>query len=420
MFFLRRFCVFFIFIFKNCILLCNFFVFCVNSVQRLLIIMKGVIAIITLFLNSDKSLTAVNHSKIYYGENRIGEIKIVAPDTIGNKSFDECELTLYVLFDDYYINYSLGFSGKTCIVPITDDITEAVGDHEMFIEITADRKVLGRTNSVNLKVYPFNNKETEIIKREVYIAQIEELTEKINSDESDFEDIKSALIFKNMDVDDDTPTSEYGDIIRDIPSVSAERFAKVIDNSLTGTFEIPKGTTNIKEYAFYKSQISEFILPSSIRTINANGFSNNYNLTDMDIPEGVTYIGNSAFTNCQNMTRVHLPSTLTELGNNVFVSCAKLKTLNIPASVTSLSPSMLQSCYLLEYLTIENGFNAQNLNIAQSYSQWFTTETIVGWLNALADRTGLSTYTLTLGTYCLNKLTAEQKAIATNKNWNLA
>lgn len=420
MIFLRRFCVFFIFIFKNCIVLCNFSAFCVNSVQRLLIIMKGVIAIITLFLNSDKSLTAVNHSKIYYGENRIGEIKIVAPDTIGNKSFDECELTLYVLFDDYYINYSLGFSGKTCIVPITDDITEAVGNHEMFIEITADRKVLGRTNSVNLKVYPFNNKETEIIKREVYIAQIEELTEKINSDESDFEDIKSALIFKNMDVDDDTPTSEYGDIIRDIPSVSAERFAKVIDNSLTGTFEIPKGTANIKDYAFYKSKISEYIIPSTVRTINNFAFTQNNNLISIYVPEGVTSIKNGVFADCQNITRIHLPSTITTIGDNAFASCDKLNTINIPASVTSLAPTILLSCYRLENLTLGNGFNAQNLNIAQSYSQWFTTETIVGWLNALADRTGLSTYTLTLGTYCLNKLTAEQKAIATNKNWNLA
>jgi hypothetical protein len=44
----------------------------------------------------------------------------------------------------------------------------------------------------------------------------------------------------------------------------------------------------------------------------------------------------------------------------------------------------------------------------------------VSWLNALYDRTGLSAYKLTMGSTNLNKLTNEQKAIATNKNWTLA
>jgi hypothetical protein len=41
-------------------------------------------------------------------------------------------------------------------------------------------------------------------------------------------------------------------------------------------------------------------------------------------------------------------------------------------------------------------------------------------LEALADRTGETAYTLTIGATNLNKLTAEQKAIAIGKNWNLA
>lgn len=45
---------------------------------------------------------------------------------------------------------------------------------------------------------------------------------------------------------------------------------------------------------------------------------------------------------------------------------------------------------------------------------------MVNMFNALSDHTGLSSNTLVLGPTNLAKLTEEQKAIATNKNWNLA
>jgi hypothetical protein len=41
-------------------------------------------------------------------------------------------------------------------------------------------------------------------------------------------------------------------------------------------------------------------------------------------------------------------------------------------------------------------------------------------LEALADRTGQTAKTLTMGATNLAKLTDGQKAIATNKNWTLA
>lgn len=47
-------------------------------------------------------------------------------------------------------------------------------------------------------------------------------------------------------------------------------------------------------------------------------------------------------------------------------------------------------------------------------------ETLIQILNNLADRTGQTRYVLTLGAANLEKLTAEQKAIATQKNWTLA
>ena len=46
-------------------------------------------------------------------------------------------------------------------------------------------------------------------------------------------------------------------------------------------------------------------------------------------------------------------------------------------------------------------------------------ESLIQILNNLADRTGQTRYILTLGPANLEKLTSEQKAIATSKNWTL-
>ena len=45
---------------------------------------------------------------------------------------------------------------------------------------------------------------------------------------------------------------------------------------------------------------------------------------------------------------------------------------------------------------------------------------MVTMFNSLKDLTGETAKTLTLGETNLSKLTDEQKAIATNKNWTLA
>ena len=69
-------------------------------------------------------------------------------------------------------------------------------------------------------------------------------------------------------------------------------------------------------------------------------------------------------------------------------------------------------------MELEQGFNANDLDL--SVSTLYTAETIVSWLEALADRTGQSTYTLTIGSTNIAKLTEAEIAIATNKNWTLA
>ena len=66
--------------------------------------------------------------------------------------------------------------------------------------------------------------------------------------------------------------------------------------------------------------------------------------------------------------------------------------------------------------------NIKNINtdIAINNSTYLNRTTLLKIINALVDLTGQTTKTLTLGSINLAKLTDEEKAIATNKNWTLA
>lgn len=129
--------------------------------------------------------------------------------------------------------------------------------------------------------------------------------------------------------------------------------------------------------------------------------------------------GYLTWSNLSSLEEVRLPEKLERVVDQFFLhNNTKLKKINIPSTLISIASAMLRACSALQDVTIENGFNCNNLDL--SSSTLYSHDTILSWFNALADRTGQTAYTLTIGTTNLNKMTTEEKAIATNKNWNLA
>ena len=159
-------------------------------------------------------------------------------------------------------------------------------------------------------------------------------------------------------------------------------------------------------------------LNCNFATIANDMFKNCSSLTTINLPDGVTSIGNNAFRNCTSLTTINLPSSLKSIGSDAFSSCLSLATVNLPSSLTSIGQSPFYSCWSLKEVTLGNNFNCNNLNLSSSTN--YTRETILQWLNALADRTGQTAYKLIIGATNLAKLTEEDILIATNKNWTLA
>ena len=124
------------------------------------------------------------------------------------------------------------------------------------------------------------------------------------------------------------------------------------------------------------------------------------------------------FEYCNNLTTIPLIDTskVTSM-NHMFEHCDNLTTIPLidTSKVTDMS-FMFYQCYNLTNL---GGFTNLSVKLDLSYSTLLTEESLMNVINNLKDLTGGTAQTLTLGSANLKKLTDEQKAVATNKNWVL-
>ena len=182
---------------------------------------------------------------------------------------------------------------------------------------------------------------------------------------------------------------------------------------------IPNSVKSIGTSAFQScTSLTSITIPDSVTVLKQSAFQNCTSLASITIPNSVTIIDNNAFRSCISLASVTIPNSVTKIGTNAFQACTSLTDVTIPNSVSSIGNNAFGSCPNLTNVTLGDGFNANNLNLSASTK--YTADTIVSWLNALADRTGQEQYTLTIGATNKAKLTDEQLAIATNKNWNIA
>ncbi len=218
---------------------------------------------------------------------------------------------------------------------------------------------------------------------------------------------------------DSLTLDEMPKAINDISNNSSkdtEYLKGLIQRDIT-SLVIPNGTTEIGgELCNGCRNLTSVVIPDSVTSIGYEAFLN-CPIINLDIPYGVTHIYSRAFNSCTKLEALILPDSIQMMYSTSFGGCTNLTNLII-GNLKSMSPDVFQGCKNLENVTIADGFNGSGLNL--SASALYSVDTIVSWLKSLADRTNEFPYTLTIGNENLAKLTDEQKAIATNKNWNLA
>ena len=83
--------------------------------------------------------------------------------------------------------------------------------------------------------------------------------------------------------------------------------------------------------------ISNIIIPNTVRKIQENAFNNNSNLRNITLPDSIIEIGEYAFAYCSNLNSVELSKNITSLSAGLFYECKSIRLLKIPECVESIS-----------------------------------------------------------------------------------
>lgn len=187
---------------------------------------------------------------------------------------------------------------------------------------------------------------------------------------------------------------------------------------------IPDGVMDINGFSECRN-LKSVTIPNNATSIAGSAFSDCSSLTNIIIPNSVTSIGDAAFGNCYSLTNVVIPNGVTSIGYNAFWNCKNLNSISIPNSITSIRDSAFNGLTNLKNVILKQGYNCNSYIAPNSLStglnfsdsELITVESLVSMLEALADRTGLESYTLVIGSVNKAKLSEEQLAVATSKNW---
>lgn len=175
--------------------------------------------------------------------------------------------------------------------------------------------------------------------------------------------------------------------------VTSDSTVEVAKNTgITGTLKIPETVydgdqnqytvTAIGNDAFGGNDIRELELPSTLKTIGDNAFSNNYNMKNFKIPEGVTTIGAYAFNSLWGITEIEIPASveslaqgsfqwcgivekitfapgshLKEIAGGAFYQCEKVKQIVLPDSITQIGGAAFKDCKSLEEIVLPEGIS---------------------------------------------------------------
>ena len=176
--------------------------------------------------------------------------------------------------------------------------------------------------------------------------------------------------------------------------------------------------------------LTSVVLPQSLTSLGTYFLGYCDSITEYTVPKWIKAIGSSCFYAMAGLKRLIFEDGYSGKYSSSFLfcntafNCPNLEYIYLPASIdmddslsTSSSYHIGGNCPKLEVVELGQGYS-YSLNL--SFCTKLTHDCLVSMLNALADLTGGTAKKLTLGSTNLAKLTDEEKAIATSKNWTLS
>ena len=136
--------------------------------------------------------------------------------------------------------------------------------------------------------------------------------------------------------------------------------------------------------------LTEVILPDTLKYIPDSAFQGCVNLEKITIPNGVRSIGDKAFYSCLSLTEIVLPETIVTLGTDAFSYCYDLRSIVIPDGIYTLSSSFFmctrlasvtipRSVSTIQYFTFYGCESLKNITYEGTVLQWNAIYKEPGW-----------------------------------------
>lgn len=276
------------------------------------------------------------------------------------------------------------------------------------------------------------------------------LNENIIRNNNSWDECKEAIVEKGVDVPDGTPVEQYADKIRGM-----ELFDQSIIDAGVAIINVEKLNTEVIDSSFD---------PFTSKIIDGQGiFNGNEYIKTVSCDFSSLENALGTFTQCTALMEFTSPMPNLKDGLGMFAICPSLATFNseLPSlsngtgmfAATALSsfsiplpemldgsgtftqcPNLTSFSSLMPKLTNANTMFdgcpelvefTSGLGSLEDGSFMFrdcpklSVESLINILTTLPDRTGSETATITIGQTNIDKLTAEQIAVATNKNWTV-
>ena len=115
----------------------------------------------------------------------------------------------------------------------------------------------------------------------------------------------------------------------------------------------------IPKYMFFDCEnITNIIIPNSIKCVKDAGFYGCKSLTSVTLCDSITSISNSMFQSCDNLTSVTIPNSVNSIGEYAFSWCVELTSITIPNGVKSICKGAFNSCTVLTNVTVPNSITS--------------------------------------------------------------
>lgn len=209
---------------------------------------------------------------------------------------------------------------------------------------------------------------------------------------------------------------------------TTELINKVNDIESGGTSVINPEWTDWRYFSYYDNRNDLVAKLKYSDTANGKNFSNMFyacssltTIPQLDTSNGTNF--GAMFNGCSALTSILQLSTSNGTNfNGMFSVCTALTTISL-LNMSSMSGTscinMFYNCTALENVTFDGTIPVRGNIIVFSTCPNLTVESLMSFINALTNMSDTATYTITIGSTNLAKLTEEQIQIATDKRITL-